>query len=111
MGNFQSDNKYLEDSTEEEFREKCKLNRTDNKILFGIFKKEFNVLCNKWNDGILKGSDFRRCTIVTTYIKDDNFLLVFNDFIDKWNKGDVQGRDFNLISKYVFNNLTIYKNL
>jgi len=80
----------------------CNKNKNDDKFLIGLFKKEWNMLCTKRNEGSLNfAHQFTPCTTIISFIKDPNLFVTYQQFIDKWNKKSLRASDFDIITIYL----------
>lgn len=102
MGLHFSSNKKLYDINHlTDVKNKCEINKSNQKILLKIFKNEFNILIKIWNDGKIHGYHFEPLTYVMKYIDDKQLFIIYNTFIQKWNSGILNSNDFNIITEYL----------
>lgn len=82
-------------------KEECNMNKKNKQNIKNIFIREWNIVCNKWNLGTIRGYDFNCCTYIIKYMDDEYLFIIYNKMVKKWNNGTINGNDLSLITYYL----------
>jgi len=79
-------------------RIKCDASNMNQYQLLNIFRSEYNIIIEKWNNGTIRGHDFTPCTTIISYINNDVMRMDYNTIVTKYNNGELSSKELTQFS-------------